>query len=117
MRMGSPYLRASLVAVTRARRPRGSTKLTRLRSRVIDAVCGLSMIRRRESPSVHALLTSILPTGRMVVALPICSVNSESRFGAVADSSSEMGSRDPLCVLLGDCDSFLEIPLPSSPLL
>jgi hypothetical protein len=63
---------------------------------VIDAVLGLSMIRRRESPSVHALLTSILPTGRMVVELPICSVNTESRFEAVADSSSKIGSK-PAC--------------------
>jgi hypothetical protein len=54
------------------------------------------MIRRRESPSVQALLTSISPTGRMVVELPICSVNTESRLGAVADSSFKVGVEDPL---------------------
>ena len=60
-------------------------KLTQLRSRVIDSTEGLSKVLRTASPSVHALATSISPTGRMVVELPICSVNSESRFGAVAD--------------------------------
>jgi hypothetical protein len=45
------------------------------------------MIRRRESPSVQALLKSISPTGRMVVELPTRSVNTESRLGDVPDSS------------------------------
>ena len=88
-------------------------KLIRVRSSVIDAVRGLSMIRRRESASIQALVTSISPTGRMVVELPICSVNTESRFGAVADSSSKVGSKP--CVLLGDCDSFFSLLLPGSP--
>jgi hypothetical protein len=79
--------------VTKARRPRASTKLIRVRSRVIDSTRGLSMIRRREFPSVQALVTSISPTGRMVIELSICSVSTESRFGAVADSSSKVGSR------------------------
>jgi hypothetical protein len=35
----------------------------------------------------------------MVVELPICSVNTESRFEAVADSSSKMGVEDPLTSL------------------
>jgi hypothetical protein len=79
--------------VTKALRPRASTKLIRVRSRVIDSTRGLSMIRRREFPSVQALVTSISPTGRMVIELSICSVSTESRFGAVADSSSKVGSR------------------------
>jgi hypothetical protein len=40
-----------------------------------------------------------LPTGRIVVELPICSVNTESRFEAVADSSSKVGVEDPLAVI------------------
>jgi hypothetical protein len=35
----------------------------------------------------------------MVVELPICSVNTESRFEAVADSSSKVGVEDPLAVI------------------
>jgi hypothetical protein len=38
MRMSSPYLRASRVAVINTRRPRASTKLIRVRSSVIDAI-------------------------------------------------------------------------------
>jgi hypothetical protein len=43
-----------------------------------------------------------LPTGRMVVELPICSVNTESRFGAVAASSFTVGVEDPLESSSGD---------------
>ena len=82
---------------------------------MIDAVWGLSMIRRRESPSVQALLTSILPTGRMVVELPICSVNTESRFGAVADSSFKVGVEDPLAPCSVIATRSFPLPLPGSP--
>ena len=58
------------------------------------------MIRRRESPKVQALLTSISPTGRMVIELPIRSVNTESRCGAVVDTSLR---RNPVArVVLSD---------------
>ena len=79
---------------------------------MIDAVWGLSMIRRRESPSVQALLTSILPTGRIVVELPICSVNTESRFGAVAASSFKVGIEDPLapCSMIATRSSRYDYP-------